>query len=255
MIDYKRTFDIFICGGSQHVALLRQILPKLVPYGTVHLGSSFLSEIDLFELHGMYDVLHTPRHDSDGYHNFELFSIRDINRLATAPWFVKVDADVFLEPDWVAYVEQGIARYPDAVLFGPYRGWNDVNFEISGALVRRMLRRDVRVRNAPKITGGFYVGRTAFFKEHKRMMDIVHELLWCYEDGVRRHPSPNPEHWRGRPPRRARVTITGRNPRAGGNEDVLRSLIVHAAGAGDRLHVVDCGGRIRIDGWTPPAHS
>lgn len=257
MTNYKRTFDIFICGGSQHAELLQQILPKLYPYGTVHLGSSFLSEIEVFELHGLYDVLHTPRHSADGYHNFELFSIRDINRLATAPYFIKIDADVHVEPDWIVYVEQCIARYPDAVLFGPYRGSVDVNFEISGALVRRMLRRDVRVTNAPKVIGGFYVGRTAFFKEQKRTMDIVHELLWCYEDGIRRHPSPNPEYWSGNPPRRARLNISGRgrNPRFRGNEDTLRSLIVHAAGAGDRLHVVDSCGRIRIDGRSAPAQS
>jgi len=247
MSDYKQRFDIFICGGSQHFALLKPLLPKLLPYGTVHLASSFLSPIDLFELHGLYDVLHEPRHSPDGYHNFELFSIRDINRIATAPWFVKLDADVDVAPDWIEYVEECIAARPDTVLFGPRKGNVDVTFEISGALVRRMLQRDIRVMNAQKVIGGFYVGRTAFFKQHQRFMDIVHELLWCYEDGVRRHPSPFPEYWSGRPPRRARLTVTGRSPNFRGNEDTLRSLVVHAAGAGDRLHVFDARGRIRID--------
>lgn len=246
-MSYKARFDIFICGGSQHFTLLKTLLPKLLPYGTVHLGSSFLSEIDLYELHGLYDVLHEPQHDPDGYHNFELFSIRDINRVATAPWFVKLDADVDVEPDWITYVEECIAAHPDAVLFGPRKGNVDVTFEISGALVRKMLQRDIRVANGQKVIGGFYVGNTAFFKQHKRFMDVVHELLWCYENGVRRHPSPNPDLWRGRPPRRANLRISGKSPNFRGNEDTLRNLVVHAAGAGDRLHVVDSRGRIRID--------
>lgn len=247
MPDYKHRFDIFICGGSQHFALLKPLLPKLLPYGTVHLASSFLSEIDLYELHGLYDVLHKPQHSPDGYHNFELFSIRDINRLATAPYFVKLDADVHIEPDWITYVEESIADRPDTVLFGPRKGNVDVTCEISGALVRRMLRQDIRIRNGHKVIGGFYVGQTRFFKQHIRFMDIVHELLWCYENGVRRHPSPNPEYWPGTPPRRARLTVTGQSATFRGNEDTLRSLVVHAAGASDRLHVVDSRGRVVID--------
>src|SRR5688572_5975286 len=104
MNDYKQKFDVFICGGTQHVRLLRPLLKMLCPYGKVHLGSCFLAEADLIQLRGLYDVLHTPQHSSDGYHNFELFSIRDINRLATAPYFIKMDADVCLEPDWIQYV-------------------------------------------------------------------------------------------------------------------------------------------------------
>jgi hypothetical protein len=133
------------------------------------------------------------------------------------------------------------------VLFGPRKGNVDVSLEISGALVRRLLRQDVRVTNGPKVIGGFYVGRTEFFKQHLRFMDLVHELLWCYEDGVRRHPSPAPEHWPGRPAQRARLTVKGRSPNFRGNEDTLRNLVVYATGAGDRLHIVDPRGRIRID--------
>jgi hypothetical protein len=203
--------------------------------------------MDIYDLHGLYDVLHEPRHSDDGYHNFELFSIRDINRLATAPWFVKLDADVDVDPGWITYVEECIAARPDAVLFGPRKGNVDVSCEISGALVRRMLRQDIRVMNGHKVIGGFYVGQTAFFKQHQRFMDIVHELLWCYEDGVRRHPSPFPQYWSGRPPQRVKLTVTGRSANFRGNEDTLRNLVVHAAGAGDRLHVFDSHGLIRID--------
>jgi hypothetical protein len=244
--DYKQRFDIFICGGSQHVEALARLLPKLLPYGTVHLASSYLSEIDLFALHGLYDVLHTPRYSRDGYHNFELFSIRDINRIATAPHFIKLDADVEVEHEWIAYVEECIAARPDAVLFGPRRGNVDVTWEISGPLVRRMLQRDIHVSHGNKVIGGFYVGQTAFFKENLRLMNVVHEFVWCFENGVRRRPSPNPEYWPGRPPRRARLTVSGGSPNFRGNEDTMRSLVVHAAGAGDRLHVLDSGGRIRI---------
>jgi len=246
ILDYKQQFDIFICGGSQHVEALKVLLPKLQPYGTVHLGSSFLTEVDLYELHNLYDVLHTPRHSPDGYRNFELFSIRDINRLATTPYFVKLDADIEIEPDWIVYVEECIAAHPDAVLFGPRKGNVDVTYEISGPLVRRMLRQDIRVMHGEKVIGGFYVGQTAFFKEHLRMMDIVHELVWCFENGVRRRPSPYPEYWSGKPSRRARLTIHSGSPTSRANEDTLRSLVVHAAGASDRLHVFDSRGRVRI---------
>lgn len=248
MADYKRRFDVFVCGGSQHVGLLEPLLARLRPYGTVHLASCFLSDDDLARLRGLYDVLHTPRHSPEGYTNFELFVIRDINRLAAAPYFVKLDADVQLAPDWVEYVEESIAAHPDAVLFGPRRGNVDVNFQLSGALVRRLLGRDVRVKDAPKVIGGFYVGRTDFFKEHRRFMDIVHEFMWCFRDGVRRRPSVNPGYWPpdGQEGSDGPITMTGLSRNFQGNEDTLRSLVVHAVGAGGRLRVIDSGGRVHI---------
>lgn len=248
MKDYKQLFDVFICGGSQHVSMLKPLLRKLQPYGKVHLASSFLSEADLDQLAGLYDVLHTPQHSTDGYHNFELFSIRDINRLAAAPYFVKLDADVHLEPDWIEYVEEYIAAYPDSVLFGPRKGNNDITFQVSGELVRQLLERDIVVNNARKVTGGFYVGQTSFFKMHKRSMDILHELMWCYKNGVRYRPTINPDLW---PPdgeaSREPITLIGPSGKFQGNEDLLRSLVVHAVGAGNRLHVFDSQGRVRID--------
>ncbi|HEX8150550.1 MAG TPA: hypothetical protein VF591_25425 [Pyrinomonadaceae bacterium] len=248
MADYKRQFDVFVCGGSQHVALLRPLLERLLPYGTVHLASCFLSRSDLARLRGLYDVLHTPAHSPEGYTNFELFVIRDINRLAAAPYFVKLDADVQLAPDWVEYVEGCVAAHPEAVLFGPRGGSVDVNFRLSGALVRRLLGRDLRVTNARKVIGGFYVGKTSFFKEHRRLMDVVHEFMWCFRGGVRYRPGINPDGWP--PPAQEEslgpVEMTEGSPRFQGNEDTLRSLVVHAAGAGGRLHVIDGGGRVRI---------
>jgi hypothetical protein len=246
--DYKKLFDIFICGGSQHVCLLKPLLAKLHAYGKVHLVSCFLSDADLDQLRGLYDVLHQPKHSSDGYCNFELFSIRDINRLACAPYFVKLDADVHLEPDWIDYVEENIDAYPDAVLFGPRKGNNDITFQISGALVRHMLKQDIFVSDARKVTGGFYVAETSFFKSHKRSMDILHELMWCFKDGVRYRPTLNPEYWPQDDLASSEVvTLIGRTGKFQGNEDTLRSLVVHAVDAGDRLHIFDSHGRVRID--------
>ncbi|MEA2490469.1 MAG: hypothetical protein QOH21_2261, partial [Acidobacteriota bacterium] len=174
MTNARERFDIFICGGSQHVPMLKALLAKLHPHGIVHLGSSFLTAADLDELAGLYDVLHTPSHSADPYENFELFCIRDIHRIATAPYFVKLDADTHLEPDWIDYVEECLAAHPDAVLFGPRKGDVDVAFRIAGAPVRRLLGRDIDVQGAPKVIGGFYVASTAFFQEHQRFIEIVH---------------------------------------------------------------------------------
>jgi hypothetical protein len=241
--------DIFVAGGSQHVAQLRTLLPKLQAHGTVHLASSFLPEADLLLLRGLYDVLHCPQHSGDGYQNFELFSIRDINKFATAPYFVKLDADTQLAPDWIDYVAECIASHPDAVLFGPRKGNVNISLTISGRLVRQKLTREIVVSDALKIIGGFYVGKTSFFKEHLRLMDLVHEFLWCYKDGVRYRPSPNPGYWLSNTAAdHEPIKVLGvQSQTFQGNEDTLRSLVVHAAGAGDRLHVIDSGGRVRID--------
>jgi hypothetical protein len=247
--DCKNLIDIFICGGSQHVDMLVPLMAKLYPSGTVHLGSCFLSQSDLLQLRDLYDVLHTPRHSSDGYCNFELFSIRDINRLASAPWFVKLDADIHLECDWVDYVEQCIRDYPDAVLFGPAKGKRLVTLELSGELVRKVLGQEVHVTNATKVTGGFYVGNTAFFRRHTRFMDIAHEILWCFKDGFRYRPSPNPQYWPSNEETlRQPITIIGNCEKLQrlGCEDALRSLVVHALGACARLYVIDSCGRVHI---------
>jgi hypothetical protein len=248
MKRYQKQFDIFICGGSQHVRMLKPLLVKLQPYGRVHLASCFLSHADLQHLRGLYDVLHTPRHSPDGYCNFELFSIRDINRLATAPYFIKLDADIHLEPDWIKYVEACIDASSDVVLFGPRQGNVNITCQVSGALVRQLLQQDIQITDACKVIGGFYVGETSFFKQHQRLMDVVHELLWCYKDGIRYRPSLHPEYW---PPdeqaSREPITVLGGSRNFQGSEDTLRSLIVHAVGAGHRLRVFDSQGRVRID--------
>jgi len=247
MSSYKEQFDIFVCGGSAHMRLLKTLLPKLLPFGKVHLGSSFLTNADLAGLHGLYDVLHQPRHSEDGYCNFELFCIRDINRLASAPYFIKLDADALLEPDWIEYVEDGIANHPDAVLFGPRKGNKGITFTLTGTLVERVLEQVIQLSDALKVGGGFYVGKTQFFKQHQRFMDVVHEFMWCFEDGKRIKPSIYPEHWLGvNEQEHEPLTLLGRSETFIGNEDMLRSLVVHAKAAGDRLHILDGGQRVRI---------
>jgi hypothetical protein len=236
MTDFKQRFDIFICGGSQHVGLLQPLLEQLLPFGTVHLASSFLTEDDVGRLQGSCDVLHRPTHSHDGYANFELFCIKDLYRLATAPYFIKLDADVTLSSDWIAYVEACIAAHPHAVLMGPWKGDIEIDVELSGPPVRRRLHRDVRVVGGAKVIGGFCVARTAFFKQRLWLLDGIHEGVLARQPTTRTAP-------------RETMTVRGRVGKHGSpcSEDTLRSLLVHAVGASHRLRVIDSGGRIHID--------
>jgi hypothetical protein len=219
MTHLKQRFDIFICGGSQHVSLLEPLLARLLPYGTVHLASSFLSDHDIGRLHGRYDVLHRPAHSLDGYANFELFCIKDVYRLAAAPYFIKLDADVTLADDWIQYVEACITAHPQAVLMGPWKGDVDIDVELSGAPIRRQLRRDVRVTRGLKVIGGFCVARTAFFKERIDLLEIIHEGVLSAERGdtavrgrVGKHGSPQRGHAaQPRRPRRGRLGSAARH--------------------------------------------
>jgi hypothetical protein len=248
MTELKRRFDIFICGGSRHLDLLRPLLERLLPYGTVHLGSSFLGEDDIGRLHGRYDVLHRPAHSLDGYANFELFCIKDIYRLAAAPYFIKLDADVTLADDWIEYVEACIAAHPHAVLMGPWKGDVEIDVELSGAPIRRHLHRDVRVKGGLKVIGGFCVARTAFFKERIGLLDVIHEGVLASGRGAAGRARGLEEHPGARAPRES-IRLRGRVGKRGSpcSEDTLRSLLVHAVGASDRLHVIGSRGRIRLD--------
>jgi hypothetical protein len=250
MTELKQRFDIFICGGSQHVDLLEPLLARLMPYGTVHLASSFLSEDDIGRLHSRYDVLHRPPHSLDGYANFELFCTKDVYRLAAAPYFIKLDADVTLSDDWIKYVEACIADYPHAVLMGPWKGDVDIDVELSGEAIRRQLRRDVRVTGGLKVIGGFCVARTAFFKEQIALLEVIHEGVLSAQRGDAAQPrglepGRHSREW----PRRGPIAVRGRFGKRGSlcSEDTLRSLVVHAVDASDRLRVIDSAGRIRLD--------
>ena len=250
MTELKQRFDIFVCGGSQHVNLLEPLLKRLLPYGTVHLASSILGEADIGRLHGHYDVLHRPTHSPDGYANFELFCIKDVYRLAAAPYFIKLDADVTLSDDWIEYVEACIAAHPRAVLMGPWKGDVDIDVELSGAPIRRHLRRDVRIAGGVKVIGGFCVARTAFFKEQIELLDAIHEGVLSSRGGQGTSPLALEPTRRSRARSRGEpIAVRGRVGKRGSpcSEDTLRSLVVHAVNASDRLRVVESAGRIRLD--------
>lgn len=248
-MNYKERYDIFICGGSQHFDQLKNLLPQLYPFGRLHLTSITLTEQQVAELSAGFDHLHTPNHDPDGYINFNLFCIRDINRLATAPHFIKLDADVTLREDWIEYVNNGLRKHGEAVLFGVREGLARVDIQIAGSLARKRFGREICIVGGKKVIGGFYIGSTAFFHRHDELMQNVHDLLYCFTDGKRHRPHPRPDLQSvDSDAMDQSFTLSGniRDLQQIGNEDTLRSLVVHAAGQGDRLLVIDSEGRIQF---------
>lgn len=247
-LDYKSRYDIFICGGSEHFDCLKRLLPKLHPFGRVHLASITLTCMELEKLAPHCDIVHNPEHDPDGYLNFNLFCIRDINRLARAPYFIKLDADVSLQDDWIDIVEKGVAAHPEGVLLGIKEGLARINVEMTGPLIKRVIGREVRVTNGRKLIGGFYVGRTDFFKRHNRLMQIMHELFYCFENGKRSRPTLHPEEWPESESEPEAFNLRGdiRNLQRIGNEDTLRSLVINAAGASERMFLLDSKESIQV---------
>ena len=253
-------FDIVICAGAAQFADLQRLLPIVAPCGTVHLASSYLEPEQIAALSPWVDVLHEPKHDADGYKNFRLFCIRDINRVVSAPYFIKLDTDVVLSADWIKYVEDCLRHDPDAVLLGPNEGSNKINYDISGSLVRRRLGCDLKVLDELKVDGSFYVGSTAFFRKHDHEMQVLHDLIYAFKDGRRFRPNHMGED-------QAEVALIGDEIdgegevnleppvvmrgvcalRAGkASEDNLRSLAVHAVGASARLVVRGARERVRV---------
>ncbi len=254
----RSRFDIFVCAHSRDFPRLRALLPQLRPFGTLHVGSSYLEPGEIEEIRPLCDRLHEPRHDASGYDNFALFCVRDLNGLLRAPHFIKLDCDVVLADDWIAYVEEGLAEHPEAVLFGTHSGTNRVDYDISGPLVRRRLGRDLRVRSGLKVNGSFYVGRSDFFVAHHRTMQILHDFIWAFRDGSRFRPAhfdfgDAAERELGETDL-VRLQGTCRNRQGTVKEDELRSLVAHAVGAGDRLFVRDAGERVVLpDKVLPPS--
>ena len=192
-----------------------------------------------------FDVLHEPHYQADGRRNFEYFCCRDINRFAENPHFVKLDCDTILRHDWVDYLDESLSDYPDTVLFGPTEGMTSVSYELSGPLVEKKLGGGTRVTNGRKLMGGFYVGQTRFFKENDYVMRTIHEFFCCFKDGRRRRPSLCPSDWDDDDP--ALEPIISNYPAWGRcPEDHLRSFVVHAMDAGDRLRCLASGERVRI---------
>jgi hypothetical protein len=246
----RSSYDVVIVAGSSQFESLRRLLPRLEQAGTVHLVSSYLTDAQIAALDGLYDVLHEPRLHPEGYENFKLFCIRKLNRVVTAPRFIKLDTDVGLADDWLDYVEETLALHPDAVLFGPHSGSNLIDYRISGPLVRHKIGRDVRVHFGTKVNGSFYVARTDFFREHDLLMQKLHDLTYAFVDGERIRRSHLGDDEIERELSGARLLRPGGQlvERQGTcSEDNLRSLTVHVAGASRRLVVRDAGARL----WLP----
>ena len=241
--------DIFINGGSQHFDSLKKLLPKMHPHGRVHLASIFLTDEEIAELEPHCDFVHRPQHAPKwDYRTHILYCTREINTLATGDWFVKTDADTKLKDNWFEYVENGVKDHPDSVLFGVRRAPDKLDVSITGELVRRRLGSDIEITNAERMCGAFYVGNTAFFKQHDDMHQDIHDLIWCHDaTGKRTKPSHRPDRCL---PGDEKLGLKIVGPKGffrlgfGGSEDTTRSILVHAAGAGDRMRFLSAGGRI-----------
>ena len=252
-----RRYDIIVCGGVRQFSDLCSLLPRVKPFGTVHLASSFLHDRQLARLEPHFDVLHEPLHHPDGYVNFKLFCCRDINRIVTAPYFIKLDTDVRLSPDWIDYVEECLNERPDAVLFGTHAGSRLLDYRISGSLVDRALGGSARIRHRTKVNGSFYVGQRDFFRENDRRMQRLHDLIYAFVDGRRIRPSHLDEHDSEEQLAAPLVRFRGRYARQGTcSEDNLRSMVVHLAGAQAKSFIWEAAGRVQVpDKLDPPSLS
>ena len=241
MDSISASYDIFVCGGSRHFRSLKDLLPKLYSAGRVHLASITLADSEIEELTPYFDVLHKPQHAADPYLNFQLFCIREVNRLAQAPYFIKMDADTYLEEDWVEYVRPVISKHEQVVLFGPVEGRHRINVELSGLSVRQKLGADVKVANGRKVIGGFYVANTRFFKQHDRFMKNLHRFLFCSGDGASREDAAYDavEH-------PVVLRMDTRGGRLKSSEDTLRSLVVNAIAGPEGLLILNSEGRVVI---------
>ncbi len=250
--------DIFVSSGARHFERLRGLLPRLRPFGSLHLVSSFLGERQLAAIEADVDRVHRPRHSEDPYRNFVLFFIRDAHALATGRYLLKIDTDVELAPDWFGYLEESLRAHPEAVLLGTHAGTNQVDYDISGPLVRERLGADVRVRGL-KVNGSFCLVDLAFFRRHDETLQTLHDLIYAFRDGRRTSPS----HRTDRSQDALERSIPGDLVRMRGvcakrpgtaSYDNLLSLTAHVAGAGQRLFVRDAGGRIDLpDKRVPPS--
>jgi len=242
--------DIFINGGSQHLPHLKVLLPKMHPHGRVHLGSAFLTDAEITELGPHCDFVHKPNHAPGwDYLTHILHCTRSLNTLAQGDWFVKTDADTDLSGDWFDYVEEGVARYPDAVMFGVRRDPHVFDVTVAGTLARRRLGADIRIEGGRRMCGAFYVCNTAFFKEHDGTHQDIHDILWCHGKGGKRiKPSPCPDRC---PPDETKLGLDEvRGPKGlfrwglGGSEDTARSILTHFVGAEGRVYFLNSKGRI-----------
>jgi hypothetical protein len=246
-VSGRGDLDIFVAAGARHHPRLRSLLPLLRPHGAVHVVSSFLDARQLRDLEPEVDFLHEPRLAPDPYRNFLLFFIREVNGLTRAARFLKIDTDVVLRPDWFDFVREGLEARPECVLFGSHAGSNRIDYRICGPLVRSRLGADVRVRDGLKVNGAFCVADAGFFREHDHTMQVLHDLIFAFEDGRRVRPGhlgTDDLEVGGPDPVRLRGVCARRQGQA--SYDNLLSLTAHVLGAGDRIFVREASGRIRL---------
>ncbi|MDJ0851591.1 MAG: hypothetical protein QNK04_24720 [Myxococcota bacterium] len=248
--------DIFVASGASQYERLRALLPRLRPHGRLHVVSSFLGAAQLAALAGEVDALHQPRHSENAYGNFVLFFIRDAHRLATSRYLLKIDTDVELAPDWFDYVEESLAAHPQAVLVGSHAGTNQVDYDISGALVRQRLGRDVRVRGM-KANGSFCLVDLDFFRRYDRTFQDLHDFIFAFHDGRRARRSHLDDPGAEEPgPDGDLVRLRGvcANRQGTASYDNLLSLTAHFLGAGNQVIVRQPGNRIQLpDKRIPPS--
>jgi hypothetical protein len=228
-----RGYDIFIAGGVYHFARLRALLPLLASHGRVHLASIRLNSREIEELRPFCWRIHSPDHDPDGYRNFCLYCTRDLNRLASSDYFIKIDADVELGDNWIEYVDDQIRLNPQVVLFGPIQG-RPMNLYLTGERVKRELGFEIRMTDMTKVAGPFYVAKTSFFHRYDAEMQTIHRLLYDSSDAPDLEASGSVDCLR---------TIA--------SEDTLRSMMVHLFGGPELIAAPEARGLI-MPLYSPP---
>lgn len=231
-------FDIFISGADKHVNKLQKLMPRLKSCGTVHLVSSFLSQESIAKLQGLFDVIHEPHFSDDGYTNFKLFNLLEIDRFISQPWFIKIDADVELSKDWLTYVNKTIREHPELVLFGPRQGMRPLTWEISGESVRAVFDQDILVSGEVKVAGGFYCGKSSFFQKNKKKLSVLTEFIFCFKDGNKIRPTPILDEVFQDTKLDFELGSVCQHRQGKLSEDNLKNLIVRVCGADDVIKVI-----------------
>jgi len=230
-------YDIFISGADKHICQLQNLMPSLKGCGTVHLVSSFLSPENIEKLQGLYDVIHEPALSDDGYMNFKLFNLYEINRFISQPWFIKIDADVQLSNDWLTYVDGAIREDSELVFFGPRKG-NPLKWEISGEAVRAIFDQDISILGEEKIVGGFYCGKSSFFQENEKKLRVLTEFIYCFKDGEKVRPTPTLDDIFSNTKVEFELGSVCQSRQAKLSEDNLKNLIVRVCGSKNMVRVI-----------------
>ena len=231
-------YDIFISGADKHISKLQKLMPRLKNCGTVHLVSSFLSSESIIKLQGLFDVIHEPLLSDDGYTNFKLFNLLEIDQFISQPWFIKIDADVELCKDWLTYVNETIREQPELVLFGPRKGMRPLTWEISGESVRAVFDQNILVLGEVKVAGGFYCGKSSFFQRNKKKLRVLTEFIYCFKDENKIRPTPVLDEIFQYTKLDFELGSVCQHRQGKLSEDNLKNLIVRVSGGDDVIKVI-----------------